>query len=61
MRWAWFFVLCGGVGFIGVLSAVLGFCRYGNTWRKHPSLSDVGEEKLEGKGDVVFENKTAVI
>ena len=38
MRWVWFFVLCGGVGLVGVLSAAVGFLGCRGTWKKHPLL-----------------------
>ena len=57
MRWVWFFVLCGGVGLIGVLSAAMGFFGCRGTWKKHPLL--MGDNVAEGKksGDNVVESK----
>ena len=74
MRWVWFFVLCGGVGLMGVFSAAVGFLGCRGTWKKHPLLvpkDNVEESKQSGDnvaesqksgGDegVVLENKAAV-
>ena len=54
MRWVWFFVLCGGVGLVGVFSAAVGFLGCRGTWRKHPLLvpgDNVGQSNKSGDND----------
>jgi MFS family permease len=48
-RWRWFFMLCGGLGLMGVVSLAVGLLGCRNEWKKHPSLIEKTVEKHQSK------------